>query len=1112
MIRRVGCAALLLGFGFGSLLCAQPTFLVTASPTSGATTTITETITDSNGFDGASTAQMLISWDGSGRDACYLVYTVVGGTWQLRNDAGTGFATTLSNSQCSVNAALSTATVSPSGTVTLKPVITFDPSFVGTLWITPMVSDVSGFSSGGAAASFTAYPANPAPPTISLPIPSPGYGTSVNLTMQVTDLNGAKYIRYADINIGSRLSPVGGNVCDLEFYAAQNSLVLNDQGGPPVYPPAEWPCVLTAALGSPTRSGNVLTLSVGIGFANSIGNDYAPFPDPPSFSGGWAVTGDATDAGGSSLWGYYGGAWSIGNVALPLTFQYFPGLTLVDEWPIKYAQAVSLASSTPVSTGSSTSWTASSQQSWIHVPPGTRTGNQTLSYTLDSNTTGSARSGKIFVDDTNDIANNAGLLGVYLQINQDSLSFSPPSFSIPADGATSKTVTVTGSGSWSTPTPSASWVRITSAGAGSGSDSFIFSVDPNFTGSPRNASITLGNGGSISISQQASVSIVVTGMSPSTYGSYQQMTATLTPPLDTHVSVLFCDADIVVNQPCSGPSNYFQAQPVSMGTATVTFPFSAGIHHIKASYTGDPNYGVATSTPLTLLVNQASTQLAMTAAPGYAGLSQPISLQASLTGYPQPTGTITFRDGSNVIGSASVSSGNASLTTSTLTLGSHSISAHYNGDSNYVASDSSVSSVLIGPSVQLTDLTQHFDVPSGGTPKAGDSFALTARGAPSQAISVNQNGSGQYTFPFTTGSDGVSTILGTWSSQFAGQSYTQYWQVGGSTALPSPLQFSINASSTPTVELLDTTLNKSYQGGQTTYSVGDSWTLTVYGPPAKPVSVSTDGTTFFNVSCNGTSSPNTDSTGICQINGQFDSSTAHAWQEYWRVDGIATQPGVLSFLVISNGGSAPVIDAYQLPGGVRGQYYSASLSVTGGTSPYTWSLYSGSLPPSVSPPTPWTGATTSLSGFPTSAGQYTFRLQVRDNAGNISAGQDFSISIVDPNTPYVITNTLPTATIGVAYSQTLQAGGGTVNSQNDYTWSCTGSSLPAGLSRSGSVVSGTPTAAGTVTLTCTVRDLAGLLSAPQSVTIAATPPCLPAREYVRLNGRLVALENSCLAQ
>jgi large repetitive protein len=69
-----------------------------------------------------------------------------------------------------------------------------------------------------------------------------------------------------------------------------------------------------------------------------------------------------------------------------------------------------------------------------------------------------------------------------------------------------------------------------------------------------------------------------------------------------------------------------------------------------------------------------------------------------------------------------------------------------------------------------------------------------------------------------------------------------------------------------------------------------------------------------------------------------------------------------------------VITTTSLPAAAGGQPYSATLAATGGTTPYTWSLSSGSLPPGLTL-NPSTGV---ISGTPDVAGTYTFTVAVTD--------------------------------------------------------------------------------------------------------------------------------------
>ncbi len=71
-----------------------------------------------------------------------------------------------------------------------------------------------------------------------------------------------------------------------------------------------------------------------------------------------------------------------------------------------------------------------------------------------------------------------------------------------------------------------------------------------------------------------------------------------------------------------------------------------------------------------------------------------------------PTGTVTFFSASKRIGKASVASGRASVTTSKLSVGRHRITARYNGDQNFQASDGSLS----GTSQRVTAPAARFTV------------------------------------------------------------------------------------------------------------------------------------------------------------------------------------------------------------------------------------------------------------------------------------------------------------------------------------------------------------------------------------------------------------------
>ena len=89
-----------------------------------------------------------------------------------------------------------------------------------------------------------------------------------------------------------------------------------------------------------------------------------------------------------------------------------------------------------------------------------------------------------------------------------------------------------------------------------------------------------------------------------------------------------------------------------------------------------------------------------------------------------------------------------------------------------------------------------------------------------------------------------------------------------------------------------------------------------------------------------------------------------------------------------------------------------------------------------------------------------------DDNGGAGAAWVYVTTLTAP--PLVMIGQLPPATIGLPYSQTLTASGGTP----PYVWSVVSGAPPNGiaLSPSAGVLSGTPTLSGTVTFTVMVTD------------------------------------------
>jgi hypothetical protein len=131
------------------------------------------------------------------------------------------------------------------------------------------------------------------------------------------------------------------------------------------------------------------------------------------------------------------------------------------------------------------------------------------------------------------------------------------------------------------------------------------------------------------------------------------------------------------------------------GVATVsTATLSVGTHNITAVYGGDSNFSPSTSPVLSQVVQQSNTNTALTSSANPSIESQSVTLTATVNSGagPTPTGSVKFLDGTTPLGTSTLNaSGIATLSTATLSVGNHNITAVYGGDTN---SDPSTSPVL----------------------------------------------------------------------------------------------------------------------------------------------------------------------------------------------------------------------------------------------------------------------------------------------------------------------------------------------------------------------------------------------------------------------------------
>jgi hypothetical protein len=226
----------------------------------------------------------------------------------------------------------------------------------------------------------------------------------------------------------------------------------------------------------------------------------------------------------------------------------------------------------------------------------------------------------------------------------------------------------------------------------------------------------------LNVDQFRSTTTLVASVNPSFFGQKVTFTATVT------------GVGASAPRP-SGPVTFLDGKVV-LGTATLarinarmvatfsTANLSLGKHTITAVYGGDASDFPSTSTALAFVVGKDRTTTGLSASTTQPVAGQTVTFTATVLvvspGINTPTGVVTFKDGTKVLGTQAVSTAHgvttARFTASTLSVGKHTITAVYTGDANDVASTSTSLATTVGQDSTSTRLAVSNTKPQAGKP------------------------------------------------------------------------------------------------------------------------------------------------------------------------------------------------------------------------------------------------------------------------------------------------------------------------------------------------------------------------------------------------------------
>ena len=227
------------------------------------------------------------------------------------------------------------------------------------------------------------------------------------------------------------------------------------------------------------------------------------------------------------------------------------------------------------------------------------------------------------------------------------------------------------------------------AGPGSHTITAVYSGDTNFTASTA-------PGLTQTVNRGATTTALTSSVNPSRTGANVTFTASVTataPASGTRSGTVDFQVGGVDIAGCAA-----KAVPASGKATCVTSSLAVGADTVTAFYSGDINFTLSTSAPLTQTVNQGATTIRVVSSLNPSSTGVTVTFTATVTASAPATGTRTgtvdFQDGGVTVAVCGAqvltAASTATCVTSALAAGSHPITAVYSGDANFTTSTSAV--------------------------------------------------------------------------------------------------------------------------------------------------------------------------------------------------------------------------------------------------------------------------------------------------------------------------------------------------------------------------------------------------------------------------------------